>query len=265
MSRLFDLRLAMSRLLVAWLLIPALSLSAQNSIEFTAKTSYANWGSRNYNLDGLGRGSGWSLCPGVVFHTGKFVLTGEGEWGRYNFEPSLFQYVFYNGDGERILWQSEDALLRPTRKNFEIGAGIAWGHHAVLFLTTKVTAVRFSQYVAVDQFQYNTSAGTWNRITDAPPTGKYSQSESHTWLGFGCMFQLPVWYRQFTLDGTVKYYVFNQERFNVLYGEALLSRRLNRVLTLSAGGRMEMLTSGELLGSIWSLTLGLSYHVPLTS
>ncbi|MBN2416602.1 hypothetical protein JXO52_12220 [bacterium] len=261
MQRMFSDRPGSGRFLACLMLLPLMTLSAQSRIECTAKTSFANWGSQEYNLDELGRGSGVALRPGVSVRTGRFVFSGEAEWGRYTFEPSLFQYVFYNAEDERILWQSDDGLLRPVRMNVDLTAGIAWGRSAVVFLAAKVTSVRFNQYLAAEQYRYNSSTATWSKFAEGEV--KYSQSESRTWLGIGCTFQLPVWYRQFTLDGTLTYYVFNEERYNVIIGEVLLGRRLTPRLTLSGGGRFEMLTSGELLGSIWSLTAGLSYRLPL--
>jgi len=245
--------------IAGFLLIPMSRLQAQTRVDLMLNPSYSSWGSQLYSLDGLGRGSGWSIRPAILLRSGRFVFGAEGERGTYNFNTDLFQYEFYNAESVRSLWQVWDAEFTPVRTNFEVLFGVTWGRSAMVYLAAKTTSVTFNQYLYAEQFQYISSTATWKKIEESEVP--YNRKNSRTWIGLGCNFQLPVYYRQFTLDGTVRYYVINEERYNVIYGEALLTRKLSPAISVHAGGRMEFITSAEMLGSVWSLVCGLSYHL----
>jgi len=233
----------------------------QGKLIIDLQSGISNWGSDLYEMDNLGRCNGFYLDPQITLKLGKLITSGRLNYGYYSFRTESLIHEFKNSNNDRMKWLLNNVTLNPRQFAAEFQIGVSAGRAASVFLTWKLIDVTIKQHIHVSEYKWDYPTATWNQTEEK--SGYYNTANSKTWTGFGCKFNVPVYFRRFRLKGDIRYYIWGDSGTNVLQARALFGIPLNKDVSFYTGASLVLVTNSILLDSMFIASCGLEYRIKL--
>ncbi len=237
-------------------------LAQEDALQLELTVPCSRWNSTQGFLENGGASYAPSILPRITVVKRKIFLGAEMHLGSYRTDFGTYNDTFTGSDDKEYLHKYEDLSLPVVRRDIGFFLGIQTSRNITWALVYKGIHVRADESHPYTMYEFNETSGGWHEIGQAD--GSPDFRESWDYMGVGCFFILPIYFHRFSLSGQLRYYLWSgKEQHNIIQGEALFNFPLAGSLSFAVGGGFEMVTSSELLGSIWSVTGGLKYRIPL--